>query len=62
MCDDVTHGLTFFSQNEGKEERKTVSFWVDPHLQKGSPNYRGDLRVNSTHYIHFYNMTYTIKN
>ncbi|XP_056012206.1 complement C3-like isoform X2 [Ostrea edulis] len=35
--------------NEGKEERKTVSFWVDPHLQKGSPNYRGDLRVNISH-------------
>lgn len=35
--------------NEGKEERKTVSFWVDPHMQKGRQNSRGDLRVNISH-------------
>lgn len=37
----------FLEQNEGKEERKTVSFWVDPHMQKGRQSSRGDLRVNS---------------
>ncbi|XP_062614828.1 complement C3-like [Saccostrea cucullata] len=35
--------------NEGKEERKTVSFWVDPHLQKGRQHQQGDLRVNISH-------------
>nr|XP_022345651.1 complement C3-like [Crassostrea virginica] len=35
--------------NEGKEERKTVSFWVDPHMQKGRQTSQGDMRVNISH-------------
>lgn len=37
---------TIFVVNEGREERKTVSFWLDPQAHKDKVDTTGDLTVN----------------
>jgi len=50
--------MPYFTKNEGREEKKTVSFWLDPQAHKPSGKAGGDLRVNSKLFVVILNSDY----